>query len=166
MCVWGRGEGRGGARLSNEAIQNLLKRRKWRGLMIIDVQMATGRFRDGVVVPGGATSPAGQTREVRLRQVFLHSPAGKNVTLSDGSVADHSAPAQDREGLMGSLTNAINIAIEPTGYDIWAALGAFNLNKKEAADNIHIVGYVDDDVDDDDYVHFRQQCRAARCRNR
>ena len=65
--------------------------------------------------------------------------------------------------LTESLRNAINFAMGPSGCDLWAVLGDFNLNKKEAADNSKDV---DDDADDDDYVHFRQQCRAARCRNR
>ena len=88
------------------------------------------------------------------------------MKLSDGSFADHSAPAHDREVLTESLTNAINFAMGPTGSDLWAVLGDFNLDKKEAADNLNNIGDVEDDVDDDDYVHFRQQCRAARCRNR
>ena len=48
-------------RLSDEATQNLRSRREWRGCLIVDVKMATGRFRDGVVVSGSAASPAGQT---------------------------------------------------------------------------------------------------------
>jgi len=155
----------GQAMLSNEAIQNMRNRRKWRGCLIVDVKMATGRFRDGVVVLGGAASLAGQTRDVCLRQVFLHSPAGNtNVKWSDCSFVDHIAPAHDREVLTESLTTAINFAMEPTGSDLWAVLGDFNLDKKEAADNFDNVGDVDDDADDDDYAHFRQQCRAARCR--
>ena len=78
-------------RLSDEATQNLRSRREWRGCLIVDVKMATGRFRDGVVVSGSAASPAGQTRDVRLRQVFLHAPSGgKAVKLASGEVADHS----------------------------------------------------------------------------
>ena len=56
--------------------------------------------------------------------------------------------------------------MEPRGYDLWAVLGDLNLTKKEAVDNFNTVGDVDDDADDDDYVHCRQQFRAARCRNR
>ena len=78
-------------RLSDEATQNLRSRREWRGCLIVDVKMATGRFRDGVVVSGSAASPAGQTRDVRLRQVFLHAPSGgKAVKLASSEVADHS----------------------------------------------------------------------------
>ena len=88
------------------------------------------------------------------------------MKLSDDSFADHSAPAHDREVLTESLTNAINFAMEPTGSDLWAVLGDFNLDKKEVVDTSHNVGDVDDDADDDDYVHFQQQCLAARCRNR
>ena len=78
-------------RLSDEATQNLQSRREWRGCLIVDVKMATGCFRDGVVVSGSAASPAGQTRDVRLRQVFLHAPSGgKAVKLASGEVADHS----------------------------------------------------------------------------
>ena len=87
------------------------------------------------------------------------------MKLSDGSFVDHSAPAHHREVLTESLTNAIDFAMEPTGSDLWAVLGDFNLDKKEVADTFNNVGDVND-ADDDDYVHFRQQCRAVRCRNR
>ena len=153
------------AMLSNEAIQNLRKRNKWRGCLIADVKMATGHFRDGVVVPGGAASPAGQT-QVRLRQVFLHAPSGgKEVKLASGETADHNT-TNGREVLSESLTTAINFATEKTRSDPWAVLGNFSLTKAEVADNFSNVGDVDDDAGDDDYVHCRQQCRAARCRNR
>ena len=78
-------------RLSDKAIKILRSRREWRGCLVVDVKMAMGRFEDGVVVSGSAASPAGQTRDVRLRQVFLHAPSGGNdVQLASGEVADHS----------------------------------------------------------------------------
>ena len=78
-------------RLSDKAIKILRSRREWRGCLVVDVKMAMGRFEDGVVVSGSAASPAGQTKDVRLRQVFLHAPSGrKAVTLANGKVADHS----------------------------------------------------------------------------
>ena len=77
-------------RLSDQAMKNLRSRREWRGCLVVDVKMAMGRFEDGVVVSGSAASPAGQTRDVRLRQVFLHAPSGgKAVKLASGEVADH-----------------------------------------------------------------------------
>ena len=100
--------------LSDEAIQNLRSRREWRGCLIVDVKMATGRFRDGVVVSGSAASLAGQTKDVRLRQVFLHAPSGnKEVKTACGVVANHSTQG-DRDVLTESLTAAITIATEQT----------------------------------------------------
>ena len=146
--------------LSDEAMQNLRSRREWRGCLIIDVKMATGRFRYGDVVSGSAASPGGQTRDVRLRQVFLHAPSGrKEVRLASGGVADHSTTG-DRDVLKESLTTAITFATEQTltERNIWAVAGDFNLSRAEAADNSKYVSDADYDVDDDDYVHFRR-CR-------
>ena len=148
-------------RLSDKAIKILRSRREWRGCLVVDVKMAMGRFEDGVVVSGSAASPAGQTKDVRLRQVFLHAPSGrKAVTLANGKVADHSTKG-DRDVLKESLTAAITIATEQTlqrPSPLWAVAGDFNLTREEAADNSNYVSDADDDVDDDDYVHFRR-CR-------
>ena len=148
-------------RLSDKAIKILRSRREWRGCLVVDVKMAMGRFEDGVVVSGSAASPAGQTKDVRLRQVFLHAPSGrKAVTLANGKVADHSTKG-DRDVLKESLTAAITIATEQTlerPSQLWAVAGDFNLTREEAADNSNYVSDADDDVDDDDYVHFRR-CR-------
>ena len=85
-----------GPRFSKEAVQNLRKRRKWRGCLIIDANMLTGRWVDGV----GFAPLAGQAKELRLWKVFLHSPAGNNhVKLSDGSLADHNAPPRSRRAI-------------------------------------------------------------------
>ena len=53
-----------GQRLSDKAIANHRNRRVWRGCLIIDANIATGRLIDGVVVIGGAASSVGQTRDV------------------------------------------------------------------------------------------------------
>ena len=148
-------------RLHVNRIKNLRSRRKWRGCLVVDVEMDMGRFKDGVVVSGSAASPAGQTKKVQVRQVFLHAPSGnKEVKTACGEVANHSTQG-DRDILTESLTAAITIATEQTlqrPSPLWAVAGDFNLTREEAADNSNYVSDADDDVDDDDYVHFRR-CR-------
>ena len=148
-------------RLSDKAIKILRSRREWRGCLVVDVKMAMGRFEDGVVVSGSAASPAGQTKKVQVRQVILHAPSGnKQVKTACGEVANHSTQG-DRDVLTESLTAAITIATEQTlqrPSQLWAVAGDFNLTREEAADNCNYVSDADDDVDDDDYVHFRR-CR-------
>ena len=144
-----------------DAIKNLRSRRKWRGCLVVDVEMDMGRFKDGVVVSGSAASPAGHTKKVQVRQVVLHAPSGnKQVKTACGEVANHSTQG-DRDVLTESLTAAITIATEQTlerPSQLWAVAGDFNLTREEAADNSNYVSDADDDVDDDDYVHFRR-CR-------
>ena len=148
-------------RLSDKAIKILRSRREWRGCLVVDVKMAMGRFEDGVVVSGSAASPAGQTKKVQVRQVILHAPSGnKQVKTACGEVANHSTQGA-RDVLTESLTAAITIATEQTlerPSQLWAVAGDFNLTREEAADNSNYVSDADDDVDDDDYVHFRR-CR-------
>ena len=151
-------------------INNLLKRRHWRGSLVVDLKMPVcnavcaegGSYRDGLAMRSGAAPPAAQ---MRVRLNFLHSPVGgKQVELPWGEFADHSAPDNDRKVLEEALATAIIFATErdeSTEIDAWAVLGDTNLNMKEVADNSNDVGDVDDDVDDDDYVYFRQQCPAA-----
>ena len=148
-------------RLPDKAIKILRSRREWRGCLVVDVKMAMGRFEDGVVVSGSAASLAGQTNKVQVRQVFLHAPSGnKEVKTACGEVANHSTQG-DRDVLTESLTAAITIATEQTlqrPSQLWAVAGDFNLTREEAADNSNYVSDADDDVDDDDNVHFRR-CR-------
>ena len=151
-------------------INNLLKRRHWRGSLVVDLKMPVcnavcaegGSYRDGLAMRSGAAPPAAQ---MRVRLNFLHSPVGgKQVELPWGEFADHSAPDNDRKVLEEALATAIIFATErdeSTEIDAWAVLGDTNLNMKEVADNSNDVGDVDDDVDDDDYVYFRMLCPAA-----
>ena len=151
-------------------INNLLKRRHWRGSLVVDLKMPVcnavcaegGSYRDGLAMRSGAAPPAAQ---MRVRLNFLHSPVGgKQVELPWGEFADHSAPDNDRKVLEEALATAIIFATErdeSTEIDAWAILGDTNLTMKEAADNSDDVGDVYDDADDDDYVYFRMLCPAA-----
>ena len=151
-------------------INNLLKRRHWRGSLVVDLKMPVcnavcaegGSYRDGLAMRSGAAPPAAQ---MRVRLNFLHSPVGgKQVELPWGEKADHKVPENDRAVLREAVTTAICFATERdagTQIDAWAVLGDFNLTTKEVADNSNDVGDVDDDVDDDDYVDFRVLCLAA-----
>ena len=62
-------------------INNLLKRRHWRGCLVVDLKMPVcnavcaegGSYRDGLAMRSGAAPPAAQ---MRVRLNFLHSPVG------------------------------------------------------------------------------------------
>ena len=152
-----------------EAINNLLKRRHWRGCLEVVVKMPVcnmvraegGSYSGGLAVQSGNA----QLEKMRARFIFLHSPAGNNdVLLPGGEKADHHVPKNDRAVLREAVTTAICFATERDERKkiaAWAVLGDTNLTMKEVADNSNDVGDVDDDADDDDYAYVRMLCPAA-----
>jgi len=153
----------------DEEINNLVKRRHWRGCLDVVVKMPVcnmvraegGSWKGGLAVQSGNAQP----EKMRARFIFLHSPVGgKQVELPWGEKADHKVPENDRAVLREAVTTAICFATERdagTQIDAWAVLGDFNLTTKEVADNSNDVGDVDDDADDDDYAYVRMLCPAA-----